>query len=121
MDKDEYLNSTDIEERISELDDLIESGEATDEEKMEHGELLALQEEASSSPDWNHGEQLIRADKFVEYTEQLIDDCYPMPKGFNAGDWPYRHMKFDIEAAADELAQDYMEVNFGDTVYLIRA
>ncbi len=87
-------------------------------------ELLALRElasEAESSPDWIHGETLIRESYFTDYIEQLIDDCYEMPKEFKSGNWPWRHMTIDFEAAADEAKQDYMEVDFDGETYLLRA
>lgn len=121
MEKDEYLNSSYIEDRIAELGDLIEDETADSEEKAEHAELLVLRKEASQCSDWNYGETLIRADAFEEYTAQLIDDVCEFPKDVNMSDWPYRHMKMDIKAAADELARDYTEVNFGNVVYLIRS
>lgn len=86
-------------------------------------ELDALHELADQSehaPDWIHGEQLIRRSYFVDYTEELINDCYEMPKDLNSGRWPFCHMKIDYEAAAEHLEQDYMSVDFDGVEYLIR-
>lgn len=90
-------------------------------EQNELDALKALAEEASDSPDWNYGEALIREDAFTNYIEELINDCYEMPKEMNSGDWPYRHMSIDYDAAAEEAKADYMEVDFGGETYLIRA
>lgn len=83
--------------------------------------LQALASEGEDSPDWLHGETLINETYFTDYIEQLIDDCYEMPKQLNSGDWPYRHMTIDYGAAAEEAKVDYLEVTFDGTVYLIRA
>ena len=82
--------------------------------------LLALADEAECSPDWSYGETLIHEDYFTDYTEEMINDCYELPKEFNSGAWPWRHMTLDYEAAADEAKQDYMEVNFDGETYYIR-
>jgi hypothetical protein len=87
-------------------------------------ELRALRElaaEAESAPDWIYGEQLIRRSHFVDYTAQLIDECYEMPKDLNSGKWPFCHMKIDYEAAAEHLEQDYISVDFDGVEYLIRS
>lgn len=92
-----------------------------DENAEELAILNALESEASSSPDWIHGESLIRESYFTDYIEELIDDCYSLPKEMKAGEWPWRHMKIDFEAAANEAKSDYMEVDFDGVTYLIRA
>lgn len=106
----------DLNEAIDALAEWDESDEA-----KELATLQALAEEASSSPDWIHGESLINEDYFTSYIEQLIDDCYEIPKEMNSGNWPFRHMTMDYEAAAEEAKVDYMEVDFNGTTYLIRA
>lgn len=83
--------------------------------------LEKLASEGEDSPDWIYGETLIREDYFASYIEQLIDDCYEMPKEINSGSWPYRHITIDYEAAAEEAKQDYLEVDFDGVTYLIRA
>ena len=81
--------------------------------------LLALADEADCSPDWSYGETLIHEDYFTNYIEEVINDCYELPKEFNSGDWPWRHMMLDYEAAADEAKQDYIEVTFDGQTYYI--
>ena len=91
----------------------------------DHAELKALQALAeqgeTESRDWPHGETLIRRSYFVDYIEQLIDDCYEMPKQMHSGEWPYRHMTMDYEAAAKEAEQDYSSIDFDGEEYLIRS
>ena len=87
-----------------------------DEDAAEELESLNnLADQASAvSPDWEYGETLVRADYFEEYARQFAQDI-----GADIKDsWPQRHI--DWEAAAEELAQDYAEVKFGNAVYLIR-
>lgn len=83
--------------------------------------LLALQSGAEGSPDWMHGETLIREDYFADYIRELISDCYEMPKELESGEWPWRHVTVDYESAADEARADYIEADFDGVTYLIRA
>lgn len=72
--------------------------------------------------DWAHGDSVIRESYFTAYIEELIDDCYPdAAKSANSGEWPYRHMSMDFEAAADEAKADYTEAEFNGVTYLMRA
>jgi hypothetical protein len=125
MNDQDIIDSRDIIDRIEELKELIEGEgceEACTEYKLELAMLedLAKQGEAESS-DWIHGETLIRRSYFVDYTEELINDCYEMPKQMHSGDWPFRHMTIDYEAAAKELEQDYASIDFDGVEYLIRS
>ena len=100
------------------FDDVSEWAESDDAHELKA--LLALADEAECSPDWLYGDTLIHEDYFTDYIEELINDCYGLPKEFNSGDWPWCHMTIDYAAAADEAKQDYMEVNFdGATYYII--
>lgn len=123
--KDDVIDSRDVIERIEELEQLIEGEgceETCEEYKQELNTLKALAEQGESeSRDWPHGETLVRRSYFVDYTAQLIDDCYEMPKEINSGSWPYRHITIDVEAAADELEQDYASIDFDGVEYLIRS
>ena len=100
------------------FDDVSEWAESDDAHELKA--LLALADEAECSPGWSYGETLIHEDYFTDYIEELINDCYELPKEFNSGDWPWRHMTIDYVAAADEAKQDYMEVNFDGASYYIR-
>ena len=125
MNDQDIIDSRDIIDRIEELKELIEGEgceDACTEYKLELAMLedLAKQGEAESS-DWVHSETLIRRSYFVDYTEELINDCYEMPKQMHSGDWPFRHMTIDYEAAAKELEQDYSSIGFDGVEYLIRS
>lgn len=115
---DDVIDSRDVIARIDEL----ESAEALDAyETAELAALKALASEAEVSPDWIYGETLIRESYFTDYIEQLIDECYEMPKEINSGEWPWRDATVDYEAAADEAKADYLECDFDGVTYLIRA
>lgn len=93
-------------------------------EKENLEELNALREickQGEDYGDWSHGDALILDSYFTKYIEELIDDCYEMPKGFDSGAWPWRHMKIDYEAAADEAKSDYVEIECNGHTYYFRA
>jgi hypothetical protein len=107
------------EEAGQELDDFLKDNES--DEAMEYKTLKQVCEDGENSPDWTHGETLISDSYFTDYIEELINDCYEMPKEINSGGWPWRHIKIDFEAAADEAKQDYFEIDFDGIIYWIRA
>lgn len=120
---EDLIDSRDIIARIEEL--LSEMPEDDADARRWDGwvELQTLEKlakEAECAPDWSYGETLIRRSYFVDYTAQLINDCYELPKEMNSGQWPYRHMTIDYEAAARELEHDYTSVDFDGVEYLIR-
>lgn len=78
--------------------------------------LLALQEEASGSPDWEYGEALIHDDYFEDYARELAEDCGMVDPNAK---WPNIHI--DWAAAAEALKQDYTYVDFDGQDYWIRA
>lgn len=129
----DILDSRDIIERIDELESLrdslseaLESGDAEliercelsfgEEEREELRVLSELAEEASSSPDWQYGESLIRESHFVEYARQFAEDVGLVSRRRS---WPSNHI--DWEAAARSLRMDYFSVDFGGVEYLIRS
>jgi hypothetical protein len=92
------------------------------EEAEEYKALAELANQGQSeSSDWTYGETLIRRSHFVDYISELIHDCYEMPKELTSGDWPFRHITIDYEAAANEAEQDYSSVDFDGVEYLIRS
>lgn len=127
---DELIDSRDVIERIEELKGALDidasevlpgTSEEMQEMRDELSTLRKLAKDAEDSPDWQYGETLIRESYFTDYIEQLIDDCYEMPKELKSGGWPYRHMTIDYKAAAEEAKADYTEVDFDGITYLIRA
>lgn len=106
----------------SNTDDVIDSRDVIDaleDEDLESEERKALEdlaEEAEGSPDWPHGETLIRDSHFEEYARELAEDT-GMIKGDES--WPLNCI--DWEEAADQLKQDYFSVDFDGVDYWIRS
>ena len=132
----QYLDTRDL---AAELDDLARREEEardmrvnpqdyTDEERAglpdveltdeEAERLAALRELESEIPDFRDGETMVPVEDFRDYAEELADDLGYMQDA-KANDWPFRHI--DWQAAADELAQDYTEVEWEGTAYYVRA
>lgn len=104
--RDDVIDSRDIIEAI-------DSGDLDEDDQKAFEELA---KEGEGSPDWPHGETLIRDSYFEDYARQLAEDT-----GMLKGDeeWPLRHI--DWEAAAGELKQDYFSVDFDGVEYWIRS
>lgn len=135
IDKLNAINRRDAEERgalfaeiETDLDDAREVADLqrlrvfseTNEEVEELANLLSLRDQSDDCGDWVYGATLIHTEYFVDYTEELIKDCYDLPKEMKSGQWPWRHITIDYEAAARELEQDYTLVTFGSEDYFIR-
>ena len=114
----DILDSRDLIDRIEELEGIEDQ---SNEEAQELAVLLKVQEQAEGYSDWKYGESLIRESYFTDYIEELIKDCYELPKEFESGNWPWRHMTLDYQAAADEAEYDYTRVDFDGVTYLIRS
>ena len=112
------IDSREIIDRIEELEGIEEPD---NEEAQELAILLKVQEQAEDCADWRYGETLINESYFTDYIEDLIKDCYELPKEFESGNWPWRHMTLDYEAAADEAQCDYTYIDFDGVTYLIRS
>lgn len=114
----DVIDSRDIIERIEELESFIEYNvnENSDDviEWTEELEALkALAEEGENySPDWEYGSTLIHEDYFEEYMDEMIQDCYDLPK-----DLPFwMTVTYDYNA----LKMDYTEIDFNGETYYIR-
>lgn len=85
-----------------------------DENREEWEDLKAINEEGESlTSEWIHGETLIREDYFTQYVQEMLEDCGDIPS-----DLPH-YIVIDWEATADNLKQDYTEIEiFGDTYYI---
>lgn len=128
----------DVEERIeeleSELTELLEAYDELDLDLEPEGALEVTRQMASLRDETDELEELLKLrefrddncscdefiaeEYFLEYITDLIDECYPLPKGLNSGAWPYYHIKIDYEAAAADAASDYTTVTlFGKTYF----
>ena len=110
---DDVIDSRDVIARIEELREMVQDETADAEEVEELKMLEALAEDCEGSPDWQYGETLIRRSYFTGYMDDMIEDCYEMPKNIPA----FMTITLDY----DMLEQDYMSVDFDGVEYLIRA
>ena len=111
---DYAIDGRDIQARIDEL-------ESTEEESAELTDLTAFLHEAMQyNSDADEGETIIAESYFVDYIKELIDDCYALPKELTSGEWPYRQITINYEAAAEEARADYAELTFrGRNFYIL--
>lgn len=107
-----YIDSRDVEARIDELRDCC-----TDKDEAEEfRDLLKLKEEAEGySPDWLHGATLIHEDDFEDYAREFAEDIGAVD---HSQGWPGSCI--DWEQAANELRQDYTEIEWCGEAYLVR-
>lgn len=118
--QDAAIDSRDIIQRIEFLESaLLDSPDPEMQEELDA--LTKVAEQGSHCRDWQYGETLIRHTYFTSYIEELIRDCYPMPEELNSGEWPWRHITVNYEAAAAEASADYTEIDFDGVTYLIRS
>lgn len=121
----DIIDSRDVIARIEELE--AEQEALLDDEREADGEweayygqelaaLKALADEAEGSPDWRHGEVLIRYSYFEDYARQLAEDVGAIS---DDAQWPCNCI--DWEQAANELRMDYFSVDFDGVDYWIRS
>ena len=122
----DIIDVRDIIERLEELDSIFVSSvgpKAIPELKQ----LIDLMDELKSvgggdeqwRGDW-YPLTLIKDSCFTDYIKELIDDCYELPKELTSGNWPYRHIKIDYEAAAKEATVDYTSIEINGETYWTR-
>jgi len=118
----DVIDSRDVIEHIETLESEREGATApTDWDDSENGEelkaLKALAGEASGyAEDWAYGEALIRDSYFETYAQDLAEDIGAINKDAS---WP--NDCIDWEKAADQLKQDYTEVDFDGVAYWTRS
>ncbi len=81
-------------------------------------ELYQQLKEFADEANWC--DEAIADEHFLEYITEIIDNCYDDIPGKSRSGWPYRHIKVDYEAAAEEAKQDYTSVEFGGVTYWCR-
>lgn len=136
---DNIIDSRDIIENIEELEDILNNLWEIDKKENPHTSfedyiesvgilstdpnyyladeylhLKAFAEECKQySADWEYGETLIHRDYFEDYMDEMVEDCYQLPKNL-----PY-WISFTIDY--DTLEQDYYSVYLDGEEYLIRS
>jgi hypothetical protein len=118
----DVIDSREIEARIDELE-ALEDDETPLEEDDDDGhhareELEALREfrDDMATPDWPHGETLIRDDHFEDYARELAEDIGAIDRDAT---WP--NTCIDWEQAANDLRVDYTSADLNGTTYWARA
>lgn len=120
------LDSRDIQERIEYLETFVDedSTDDDDDDLDELRKLKAFMEEARSegAVDLEYGATFIHEDYFVQYTKELIEDCYPeVMEILDRGTWPFNRLELDYECAALDAEADYACVDFdGANSYFVR-
>ena len=99
-----------LEEALQTAKDDLKEWDADNAEEL--ATLTALAEEGGSSPDWPHGETLIRYSYFKEYAQQLAEDIGAIHP--NAS-WP--NDCIDWDEATRQLKFDYSSVDFDGVEY----
>lgn len=137
---DDIINSRDINSRYEDLKgeydalvealeeaqdpkDIQESQEALDDfnssfDKDEMDTLAEVISEGEKTNGWWRGVTLINENYFTTYTKDLIDDTQEEPEELDSTDWPWNHLSMDYDGAAEELKQDYYELEVSGHTYL---
>ena len=99
--------------------ELTEAREAlvdfNEENEEELSSLKAVAEECKNYADWKCGETLINEMYFIEYCMEFLVDC-----GYLPSDLP-SFIAIDEEQTAENMKDDYMEVDFDGETYLMRS
>lgn len=116
---DDIIDSRDVIETIHNLRDWVAS--ETDptclaQYKAELESLKKLSRECEGiASDWQYGEPLVRRSYWVEYVQQLLEDCGEIPSNL-----PH-YIAVDWDATARNIEADYTSVDFDGVEYLIRS
>lgn len=116
----EYIEGSKNEEALvmEDWDELLIDGDFGDKNFKEIQYLENIEifcSELEVSPDFEHGEGVIHEDYWTEYCEELLKDCGYLPTDLPS--W----IEIDFEATAENMAADYMEIDFEGETYYIRA
>jgi hypothetical protein len=127
------IDSREIEERIEELDDELQArrdeeniedddppdwdawleANKGDEDVEEYLALVRVREECEDySSEWRHGETLIHEDYFEESMDEMVNECYDLPKDLPSF--------ITLQINYDDLKYDYTEVDVLGQTYYIR-
>lgn len=111
-----YLDSREVEERIEELTLLAQDDAITCDEEEELEQLCSVRDEVRDygyEGVWEDGVLLVHDNAFEEYAEDSARDLGLINSETEG--WPFRHI--DWTEAAEELKQDFTQLNIGDNIY----
>lgn len=107
---DSVIDSRDIIERKEWLEENVSI--LTDDESIELSTLIELNRIGEALTDeWGNGTTLIRHDYTPEYFDELVKDCYELPKGLPV----FMKLVIDYEM----LLQDYEEIEVDGVTYYV--
>jgi hypothetical protein len=107
------ISSTEITERIDELEELGDEGR-TGLEDEELADLKAFAEEAESYvSDWEYGVTLVNDAYFEQYAEDEVSEIFDI----DTNTFPYYCM--DWQRVAEDMQYDWTEINLGSTTFWI--
>lgn len=108
---EDVIDSRDV---IARIEDLKETDDLDEDEQAELKTLEALASQGEDyADDWEYGSALINADYFITYAQEFANEITHM-----VTDWPHNHI--DWKAAAAELKEDYIEIDFDGQSYFIQ-
>jgi hypothetical protein len=114
---DNVIDSRDVIARIEELETdkaLALEDEQDFDDQDELDALIALRDQCEDYGDWVDGTTLVSLDYWEKYVQELCEDIGDLPR--NMPDY----IVIDWQATADNIAQDYMEVDFDGQTYYVR-
>lgn len=108
-----YLDTRELEDRITELEDEADDEGLDEADQEELDELLAMRDSMS---EWQYGETLIPEDEFKTYARETASELGIVSDMMDA--WPFTCIDWD--SAAEQLKQDYTEYTYQGTTYYAR-
>lgn len=113
----DIIDTRDLAKRLHEL---LEEQAEYEEENEEvptdlEEEILEIEAIENEVPDFQHGATMIHENYFESYAEEFAKDIGAIQDDLH---WPANHI--DWEKAAEELASDYMSVEYQGSDYYVR-
>lgn len=111
------IDTRELHDLYNELKDKVDDNRPlSGDEQMDWDELQDLEQ---CLIDFWHGEIMVPENEFTAYARELAEDIGYTGCNADGQSWPYNHI--DWESAANELRQDYMELEWRGQTYLARA
>jgi hypothetical protein len=111
-----YADDTDYFEEILLDEEEIQSWKEDWSDELQEIEDIDDLEDEINNGEFDYGTTLIPEDYFVEYCKDLVSDIGDLPRDLPS----YIENNIDWDGVADDLKQDYSEVEFRGETYLYR-
>jgi hypothetical protein len=110
---------------ITRIDELRAAGADLDtgheDTRAEFEALVSFEAECEQyCSDWQYGDAVMSEAATREYLLDTIKECYELPATLTSGQWPYRHITIDYEAAIDEAMSDYTAIELEGVTFYCR-